>query len=335
MQLKEIGEFQLIERIKRIISPAPTNVILEIGDDAAVFKPTKNKLNLLTTDAFVEGVHFDFNHISFYQLGWRLLAANLSDIAAMAGEPKYAVLSLALPSTISIESVEEFYKGMTALGDQFQISIIGGDTSLSPDRTFISLTLFGEAKVSHLSERSGAEVGDNIFVTGFLGCSEAGLRLLQTNDPNHVMDFSYVIDRHCVPNPRINEAKFLVENFNVNSMIDISDGLSSDLRHICNRSGVGVKIYADQIPIHSVTKEVANRFSETPLSFALHGGEDFELLFTSPDIERSIGDAFQKRFGLPCTKIGVITRAEDELVVIDSEGRSSPLKTKGFDHFRQ
>ncbi len=182
MQLKEIGEFGLIDRIKNIVDTSSAELIVGIGDDAAAFRSSKDHLTLVTTDALIEGVHFDLDYFTFQQLGWRALAVNLSDIAAMGGLPKYAVFSLGLPEKLQVESVEEFYRGAKELGDKFQTAVIGGDTTQSPDRLFVSVTIVGEVEENKLTRRSGAQVGHAVFVTGTLGGAHAGLQLLKSGD---------------------------------------------------------------------------------------------------------------------------------------------------------
>ncbi|MCH7675912.1 thiamine-phosphate kinase, partial [candidate division KSB1 bacterium] len=196
MQLKEIGEFGLIDRIKNIVDTSSAELIVGIGDDAAAFRTSTDLLTLLTTDALIEDVHFDLDYFTFYQLGWRALAVNLSDIAAMGGRPKYAVFSLGLPEKIQVESVEEFYQGAKELGDKFQTAVIGGDTTQSPDRLFVSVTVVGEVEENKLTQRSGAQVGDAVFVTGTLGGARAGLNVQKSLDTNLKEKYPCLTDKH-------------------------------------------------------------------------------------------------------------------------------------------
>ena len=358
MQLKEIGEFGLIDRIKNIVDTSSAELIVGIGDDAAAFRSSKDHLTLVTTDALIEGVHFDLDYFTFQQLGWRALAVNLSDIAAMGGLPKYAVFSLGLPEKIQVESVEEFYQGAKEVGDKFQTAVIGGDTTQSPDRLFVSVTVVGEVEENKLTLRSGAQIGDAVFVTGTLGGAQAGLQLLKSGgtplrptldklragslkggskggvparaDSKH----GALIEKHLTPQPRINEARFLVDNFPIHTMIDVSDGLASEINHICKQSGVGALLNADDIPIDSASQEAADLFKEKPLNFALNGGEDFELLFTAPEqVADALQKKFREKFGFECARIGTIKEQAVGIVLEDTDGKQVPILAKGYEHF--
>jgi thiamine-monophosphate kinase len=283
---------------------------------------------------------------------------NLSDIAAMGGRPKYAVFSLGLPEKIQVESIEEFYQGAKKLGDKFQTAIVGGDTTQSPDRLFISVTVVGEVEEEKLTRRSGARVGDAVFVTGTLGGAQAGLQLLTSDTspfpPRGAPPLSppsrgelkggvssradsmhgVLIDKHLSPQPRINEARFLVENFRIHAMIDVSDGLASEINHICKQSNVGAFLNADEIPIDSATQEAADFFKDKPLNYALRGGEDFELLFTAPEeIANELQKKFREKFGFECSKIGVIKEQADGIILEDTDGKQVPIPAEGYEHF--
>ncbi len=343
MQLKEIGEFGLIDRIKNIVATSSAELIVGIGDDAAAFRTSSDLLTLLTTDVLIEDVHFKLDYFTFQQLGWRALAVNLSDIAAMGGSPKYAVFSLGLPEKIRVEAVEEFYRGAKELGDKFQTAVIGGDTTQSPDRLFISVTVVGEVEEEKLMRRSGARVGDTVFVTGTLGGARAGLQLLESNNnpplkggvPSRAASkHGVLIEKHLTPQPRINEARFLVQNFPIHSMIDISDGLASEINHICKHSGVGALLNAHEIPIDSASKETADFFKEKALDYALNGGEDFELLFTGPqEVANELQKRFRDKFGFECSKIGAIKEQADGIILEDTNGGRIPIHAKGYEHF--
>jgi len=349
MQLKEIGEFGLIDRIKNIVDTSSAELIVGIGDDAAAFRTSSALLTLLTTDVLIEGVHFDLDYFTFQQLGWRALAVNLSDIAAMGGLPKYAVFSLGLPEKIQVESVEEFYQGAKEVGDKFQTAVIGGDTTQSPDRLFIAVTVVGEVEENKLTRRSGAQVGDAVFVTGTLGGAQAGLQLLKSGDTPLIpprggtkggvpstadSKHGALIEKHLTPQPRINEARFLVDNFPIHAMIDISDGLASEINHICNQSDVGALLNADDIPIDSASKETADFFKDKALEYALNGGEDFELLFTAPEkVADELQKKFRDKFGFACARIGTIREKAVGIVLEDTDGKQVPILTKGYEHF--
>lgn len=341
MQLKEIGEFGLIDRIKNIVDTSSAELIVGIGDDAAAFRISADLLTLITTDVLIEGVHFEQNYFTFHQLGWRALAVNLSDIAAMGGQPKYAVFSLGLPEKIHVDSVEEFYRGAKTLGDEFQTEIIGGDTTRSPDKLYFSVTVVGEVEEEKLTRRSGAKVGDAVFVTGLLGGAQAGLRLLKSTSQIRpstssglTINGGVLIEKHLTPYPRVNEARFLVDNSPIHAMIDISDGLASEINHICKQSGVGALLTADEIPIDSATREAADFLKDNAFDYALTGGEDFELLFTAPaEAADELQSKFRGKFGFKCSKIGVIKPAKDGVALKTADDESVSLLAAAYKHF--
>ncbi|RMF68395.1 MAG: thiamine-phosphate kinase, partial [Calditrichaeota bacterium] len=271
MLLTEAGEFGLIDRIKAVVAGSAENLVVGIDDDSAVFRTTGERLLLLTTDAFVEHVHFDFRYLSPAQLGWRALAANLSDIAAMGGEPVYAVVSLALPPQTRVEQVEAFYQGMKTLADMFGTLVVGGDTTRSPGGWLVSVSVLGEVEQECLTLRSGAKVGDALYVTGTLGGARAGLAMLQTTERESSREVHPAIEKHVKPLPRVKEARYLVQHFAVHAMIDISDGLAPEVGHICRQSGTGATILANRIPLDQATRRVARRLGDDPIHYALQG----------------------------------------------------------------
>ncbi len=334
MNLKEIGEFGLIDKIKSLVNSPSENLIVGIDDDAAAFKLSKDQVSLISSDALIEGIHFNLSYFTFYQLGWRAMAANLSDMAAMAGWPVYATVTLGLPEQLQVDSVIEMYQGMKDLADSYQVSIIGGDTTKSPDRIFISLTIVGQVDRNKLTLRSGAQTGDSIFVTGKLGGSQSGLKILKSQNNQLKDKFVASVEKHLTPKPRIEEAKFLVDNFPVHAMIDISDGLASEINHICKRSKVGAIIHEGQIPLTPETKPVAEYFKNDPFKYVLNGGEDFELLFTVPqEMTAEIQNVFNQRFNLSCTKIGTIRNNSKGIVLKRVNHIQSSIIERGFDHF--
>jgi thiamine-monophosphate kinase len=336
MNLKEIGEFGLLDRIKKLVDVPCEDLLVGIEDDAAAFRISQNQIVLLSTDALIEGIHFDLTYFSFFQLGWRSLAANLSDIAAMGGWPQHAVVTLGIPENIEVESVEEIYRGMKTVADQFQTSIIGGDTSLSPNGIFISVAVVGQVAESQLTRRSGAQIGDALFVTGSLGGSQAGLRILNSQKTWLKEKYAAAVERHLSPTPRLKEANFLVKNCPIHSMIDISDGLASDLGHLCKQSGVGAVIFENQIPIAPDSQGTAEYFNDDPVEYVLYGGEDYELLFTaSEENVMELQKQFGKMFGISCTKIGKIIDKTEGIYLEKSNKKKTPLIFKGYDHFRE
>lgn len=296
--LRQIGEFGMIERIAKKIR-CDRSVICGIGDDAAVVSYTRDKYLLFTTDMLVEGVHFRRKEATFAQIGRKALAVNISDIAAMGGLPKYAVVSLGFPKGFSLRAVDEIMRGMYALAKEFGINIVGGDT-VRAQKIILCVSLAGEVKKGNLTLRSGAKPGDLIFVTGSLG------------DSRRLKQFNFI--------PRVKEAQEIIKRFRPTALIDISDGLASDLQRITEQSRVGAIIFEQSIPVSrgaSLTK-------------ALYEGEDFELLFTmSLDSARK----FYAKDKFPVTCIGKIVERQRGLTLIDKEARTSSLKQKGFRHF--
>jgi thiamine-monophosphate kinase len=303
MKLKDIGEFGLIEKVSKR-TKVDKSVMVGIGDDAAVIRQDKKHYLLFTSDMIIEGIHFDLERSRPFDIGWKALGVNLSDIAAMGGIPRYAVISAGLPKRLDLRYVENIYSGLKSLARRFGVNIVGGDTT-SSDKLVIDISVIGRARKRELVLRSGAKAGDVLMVTGSLGGSIKG--------------------RHLRFTPRIHESQFLVRNFKINSMIDISDGLSGDLMHLCRQSRVGAKIYESLIP---VSKEGGS------IRSALQDGEDFELLFTaSKYIFMYMLRKFRKRFRTPISVIGEITKKNRGIAIIDRNGRSISLKESGFRHF--
>lgn len=307
-----------------------------------MYQPSEHSVQLVTTDAFVEGVHFDLTYTSLKHLGWKAMAANLSDIAAMGGEPRYAVISLALPSKITIELVEQLYDGIAAACKAYSCLLVGGDTVASLANMFISITLTGEARKEHVVYRNGAKVGDVVCVSGHLGASQAGLKVLQREktrynqseqqeqfQPN-LSPYTTVLEKHLMPRPRLDIAKLLRENVTVHSMIDISDGLASELHRISRASGTGFRIEESAIPLHENTRSVASEFSEHPVDYALYGGEDYELLFTLDEAEaeklKSLTD--------DVVRIGKVVSRNDGIELVKQNGETVAVPFGGWEHFR-
>jgi thiamine-monophosphate kinase len=270
------------------------------------------------------------------------MVANTSDIAAMGGLPKHALVSICLPETVGIEDVDRIYQGMQAVADEHGFGIVGGDTVSSPREIVLSIFLTGTATEGDLMLRGGAREGDLICVTGELGGSQAGLAMLQaelmsSDDPQKNLPqekWSQVRNRHLQPRPRLKEARLLAQTGCVHAMIDVSDGLAGDVGHILEESGVGAEIRQEDIPIGSQTHLVAQHLGGLALNYALHGGEDFELIFAvgQSDAERICGQ-IQGQTGTPVSIIGKILPAESGVVLISPEGQKTKLITEGYRHF--
>ncbi|MEK6678563.1 MAG: thiamine-phosphate kinase, partial [Nitrospirota bacterium] len=316
-----------LKKIEAFLPLSDKSVLVSIGDDAAAVSVSKGKTLLATTDLLTEGIHFDLRYISFYQLGAKALLVNISDIAAMAGIPKYALIAIAVPDNIKVEELNEIYRGIKKTASAYKVSIIGGDTSGSKNGLMINIALLGEAKQGNIVKRDGAKPGDKIFVTGTLGDSSAGLELLKKGKRK-----GFLINRHLRPTPRLKEAYFIAQNMLATSMIDISDSLSTDLNHICEQSRVGAVIYEDKIPLSKELKKA--ELKKGPLEYALSGGEDYELLFTVK--ARDVGKIHNaiSRGRLYAAMIGEIVDLKKGMLLVDSKGRKRPFQPTGFNHFR-
>ena len=318
MKIKDIGgEFGLIERIKSKIKLHSKDVVAGIGDDAAVLKYDKKNYIIFTTDMLVENVHFSLKYFNPEQIGMKAIEQNVSDIAAMGGMPKFAAISLALPVNLEATFVDGLYSGINKKSKKYKISIAGGNISHSK-KIVVSTAMIGFLEKKYLILRKGAKIGDLIFCSGDVGKSSTGLELLKHNQKGNS------IKKHLEPESRLYLARKLAK-IGVNSMIDVSDGVASEVKHICNESDVGAAIYADKIPISKNTKNDAIKLKKDPIGFALYGGEDFELIFTANKNKmkqlkkhdvKAIGEIIDKKYGIKLVK----------------DSKKYSLKN-GFDHF--
>ncbi|HAW53168.1 MAG TPA: thiamine-phosphate kinase [Flavobacteriales bacterium] len=288
--LSELGEFKLIERLTKKLTSRNKNVVKGIGDDAAVIKTGGKEVLLVTSDMLCEGVHFDLLYSPAMHLGYKAVVVNLSDIFAMNGEPQQVTVSLGLSNRMSVEFLEELYKGMQLACEQYNVEIVGGDTVSSQSGLVISITAMGTAGEKEVTYRSTAGENDLICVSGDLGAAYMGLQLLERektifeSDKGIQPDLSgndYILERQLKPEARKDViAALKLAGIKPTSMIDISDGLSSDLLHLTEGSGIGANIYEEKIPIDPATAMMAEQFNIGPVTAALNGGEDYELLFT-------------------------------------------------------
>lgn len=335
MKVRDIGEFGLIDRIARSLPPPGAGVIVGIGDDVAVLRGSGRYI-LATCDIQVEGVHFLREKIRPYQLGRKAVAINVSDIAAMGGVPRYLLVSLVLPKDTEVEFVDGLYEGMREECSRWGAEIVGGNMAHSPGGVVVDLFLLGEAEPEHLLRRSGARVGDRVLVTGTLGDSAAGLALLthpEIECPDVHRDF--VLRRHLTPTPRLWEGRAAARSGLATAAIDVSDGLASDVGHICEASGVGVRLWAEAIPISDAARAVAGAVGADPLEWALFGGEDYELLLAAPaDRAEDLARWIQEETGTPVSIIGEIVPPDEGMVLVRGDGSTLPLRKGGWDHFR-
>jgi thiamine-monophosphate kinase len=331
MKLKEIGEFGFINRIARGSICNPRNIIRGIGDDAAVFKLDNKKRLVITTDLLIEKIHFIRDKIKPYDLGCKAMTVNLSDIAAMGAKPEHALISIGIPKDIEIKYLDKLYSGIKKTAAIHSVNIIGGDTTGSESGLVINIALTGSAPENRILYRNTAKPGDKIFVTGSLGDSRAGLYFILNNiKPSGI--FSKLLTAHNRPYPYVREGRFLAELEGVHAAIDISDGLSSDLGHIADESGVGFVINADLLPISDTLTKFCKKYSFDAIDYALAGGEDYVLAFTvKASAVKKIESAYQKKFGSEISCIGEITQ---EKRAVYRNGIYSSIEAKGWDHFR-
>ncbi|HZS43497.1 MAG TPA: thiamine-phosphate kinase [Blastocatellia bacterium] len=329
-----LGEFDLIKKIKDRAYRNSENLTKGIGDDCAIIRQSDGLDSLISCDLLVEDVHFKLGYTPARSLGHKTLAVSLSDMAAMGGRPRFCTLSLAIPDHINDKFLNEFFDGFFALADRYEVTLIGGDTSRSPDKFVIDLNIIGECPSGAAIRRDGAKAGDLIFVTGSLGASAVGLILLERGylpvekSPNRIETLmNRAVQAHLEPDPRVEIGLRLLELGIATSMIDLSDGLSSDLNHICEESRVGARIYADKIPI----SDTAEATKEDGLSLALNGGEDYELLFTVNPQSQNLISNLDKDVRL--TLIGEITNGSD--VLLNTFHRSEALLPGGYEHFNK
>ncbi len=330
-----MGEFGVIELLNEMIveqraqadsDGAPGfRLLVDTGDDAAAWK-VGDTTELFTTDTMVEGVHFTRDTTPWRDLGWKALAANISDIAAMGGLPKYALVTLGLPPETVVDDIRELYRGLVDIANAYGVALVGGDTVRSPS-VFISISLTGV----HTGEpmvRSAARAGDEIAVTGPVGSSGGGLKLMLDNHPRASGEAAdYLLERHRRPDPAVAQGRILADN-GVRAAMDVSDGLADDLSKLCRASGVAARLYTDRVPVHPLLMEV---FPDDAVEFALSGGEDYVLLFTAaPALMRSV----LSKLPAGAAVIGETVAGEPgEVRVVDPAGVETTAGRSGWDHF--
>ncbi len=337
-ELSELGEFKLIDRLTKNVANRQKSTILGIGDDAAILNFGKNQV-LLSTDLLIEGVHFDMSYMPLKHLGYKAIMVNLSDIAAMNGTPTQITVGLAVSNRYSVEALEEIYAGMLLACEKYNVDLVGGDTTSSTSGLMLAISVLGIVDAKKIVKRSTAKTGDLIVVSGDLGAAYAGLLLLEREkevykkDPSLQPDldgYEYVLERQLRPEARVDMVKrFADMNLVPTSMIDISDGLASEIIHLCEESGLGCSLYEEKIPIDPQTVLVAELFNMHPITCALNGGEDYELLFTvsQTDFEKING---QGEFYI----IGHMNEAGTAKNLISTSGDAIPITAQGWDGMR-
>jgi len=322
MRISETGEFGLIERLRQIVGE-PSEGEVWVGDDAAVLRAPAGTI-LFTTDLMIEGVHFDLEITGPEDLGYKALAVNISDVAAMGGTPRRALVSLGLKPQMEIEWVERLYRGIRECADEFDMAIAGGDISRS-ECLLLSVALLGNPAGRLVIERKGARIGDVICVTGTLGESAAGYRLLRAG----IKERADLKDRHLRPTPRVKEVEILRRQLPT-AMIDVSDGFATDLSHLCEQSEVGAIVRSSDLPLVDLTGVELDR---DPLDLGLHGGEDYELIFTIPaDRADEAISKVTRETKTAVTVVGEIVEGRGMVLVTD--GEESELEARGWDHLR-
>ena len=333
-EISSLGEFGFVERLTKDIKPANKETVMGIGDDAAILQFSGDEEVLITTDLFMEGVHFDLTYFPLKHLGYKVVVANISDIYAMNGTPKQITVSLGISRKFCIEDIEELYSGMRLACEQYGVDIVGGDTTSSLTGLAISITATGTAPKGTAVRRNTAKETDLICVTGNLGAAYMGLQLLErekiaTAGQDMQPDFAgkeYILERQLKPEARKEVIeKLRSENIKPTAMMDISDGLASELMHICRQSGVGCRIYEERIPIDYQTAVMAEELNLNVITCALGGGEDYELLFTVP-----IADHEKVAAMKDVRVIGHIVSDSMGLALITRDGVEMQLKAQGW-----
>lgn len=334
--IASLGEFGLIDRLTKNLVPRHKSTLKGVGDDAAVIA-CGEKVFVVTTDMLLEGIHFNLMYMPLKYLGYKSVVVNLSDVCAMNAVPRQITVSLGISAKYTLEMVEELYLGISLACEKYNIDLVGGDTTSSLTGMVISITAVGEAAPDKLTYRSGARPNDVLCVSGDLGGAYMGLQLLERENEVFKVNpqmkpqlegYDYILQRQMKPEARTDIPEALAKyGILPTSMIDISDGLSSEIHHICHASGTGCMLYEDKIPYDRQTKEMALEFNINPIVAALNGGEDYELLFTvSPsDTEKLMNDP-------DITMIGYMTPPGEGTMLVTGNGNLIPLKAGGFNH---
>ena len=334
---RDIGEFALIERLRNELGSIgnDADVIVGNGDDAAVIKAAEGKCWVVTCDAQVGGVHFPSTwDVSGFAVGYKSLAVNMSDVAAMGGKPRFALISLGIPEETPVSFLDDVYGGVRALSEQYDILILGGNVTRTSGPLFVDVFLVGGMMEEKVLLRSGAHVGDRILVTGYLGDAAAGLHLSSAPHIQFREDLRASLTRaQFEPRPRVAEGVAIAESGLANAMMDISDGLAGDIRHLCEASGTGAILWESELPVSSTLLEVASVAEKKPSEWALHGGEDYELLVTTP--AESVGtlqEVVRQSRGAPLTPIGEIVPAPEGISLKRADGIFA-LENLAWEHF--
>ncbi|WP_420455462.1 thiamine-phosphate kinase [Rubrivirga sp.] len=348
--VSEVGEFGLIDRMEAALGDAASarDLIAGIGDDAAVYRVGSagsdgpRRVHVVTTDALVEGVHFDRTYVPLRALGWKAIATSVSDVAAMNARPRFATVALGLPNNLSVEGAETLYAGIAQACERYGLAVVGGDVTASA-RLTVTVTVIGEADEEAVVYRRGARPGDLLCVTGDLGSAAAGLQVLfsgketmeadaegdgaATSQPD-LIEFAYVVERQLMPQARMDRVEAWAQaGVRPSALIDVSDGLASEAHHLSQAGTVGAVIDGGLLPVHVQTALAAQRFDQRPEAFVLYGGEDYELLFTLPeaDAPKLAADTY--------AVVGQIVEPDEGVVLRLPDGNRVPLRAGGYRHY--
>ena len=335
-EIADLGEFGLIDHLTQNNETKQASTILSVGDDGAVIDHF-GKQTVISTDLLIEGIHFDLTYTPLKHLGYKSVVVNLSDIYAMNATPTQITVSIAFSNRFSLEALDEFYEGIYAACEKYNVDLVGGDTSSSNKGLIISVTALGEVTPNKFVTRSGAQLNDLLCVTGFLGGSFLGLTLMErekkifTENPQIQPDLEgedYIVGRLLKPEARKDIIEFLEQNdIQPTSMMDVSDGLSSEVLHICKQSNCGAVVYEDKLPVHDNARQFAYKLELDPTMCALNGGEDYELLFTMKQ-----EDYDKITLNEQISVIGYITEASEKATLITRGGNKHPLVAQGWKH---
>ena len=332
------GERELIAEIRARVPPSPPWLTIGIGDDAAVAEPPRGALEIFTTDSLVESIHFDRRLSAIADVGWKSLAVNLSDVAAMGGTPRLALLSLGLPDAMGVDDVHGLIDGFLSLAGETRVALAGGNITRSPGPLIVDVTVTGFARRRHVLARSGGRAGDDLYVTGDIGAAAAGLgywkertQRQEPEDTNEIAGMDACIAKHRRPDPRVRIGMLLGRNRAATACMDLSDGLADGVRQIAEASGTGAVIDAEMLPIPGAARTWFARSECDPIIAAVAGGDDYELLFSSPRRMRGrLATVMRQARGVPITRIGTLTATSG--LAISRAGREEPLP-RGFVHF--
>ncbi|MCA9498292.1 MAG: thiamine-phosphate kinase [Nitrospira sp.] len=338
--VSEIGEFQLIRALTHGFSPPDARTLIGMGDDAAILAHPSSTHLVVSTDLLVENVHFSKKTSSFFDLGYKAAVANLSDIAAMGATPTFILVAVALPSYVRYGDWKDLYRGLSIPCKAHGVQLVGGDTSGSPSSFFVAITILGQVEPGRALTRGGAHEGDIIYVSGSVGNSAAGLAYLKHKTSREKISnlrqpMKFLVRRHLQPTPRLTLGRLLSSRRLASAALDLSDGLSGDIEHLCQQSRVGALIQAASLPMTPHLIEYASQVRVDPLPWALHGGEEYELLFTVPPKKQHRLKMALKQLRISATAIGVITSRRSGIQITHQDGRTQKLASQSYVHFSE